>query len=87
MVNFMSGHRHHYHRHHHHHVGRWLFWPIRALWHLVSFILSGVGRLVAGVLGFTLLMVGVLLSLTVIGAIIGIPLALVGFLLLLRAIF
>jgi hypothetical protein len=45
------------------------------------------GRLAALVLGFSLLLLGVLISLTGIGAIVGVPLALAGFLLLARAVF
>ncbi|HEY3342206.1 MAG TPA: hypothetical protein VGK81_09320, partial [Anaerolineae bacterium] len=64
-----------------------LLWPFWAIWRLVTFILGLTGRLVAVVLGLVLLIVGVLLTLTVIGAIVGIPLILFGFLLLLRGIF
>ena len=61
--------------------------PLYALWRLVSFILSATGRLVCAVLGVVLMVVGVTLTLTVVGAPLGIPLAILGFLLLLRAFF
>lgn len=65
----------------------WLLWPFHALWRLLTFILAATGRLVCGVLGIVLLVVGVTVSLTVVGAPLGVPLALLGFLLLVRAIF
>ena len=45
------------------------------------------GRLVAMILGFVLMVVGVLISLTIVGAIVGVPLAIVGLLLFLKGIF
>jgi hypothetical protein len=64
-----------------------LLWPFWAIWRLVTLILEMTGRLVAVVLGLVLLIVGVLLTVTVVGAIVGIPLGIFGFLLLLRGIF
>jgi hypothetical protein len=61
--------------------------PIGWLWSLVSFILGLTGRLLAVVLGFVLLSLGILVSLTVVGAIIGIPMLIVGFALILRGLF
>jgi hypothetical protein len=57
------------------------------VWEFVTWILRLTGRLVAIVLGLALMAVGVLISLTIIGAILGIPLALLGFLLVLRGLF
>jgi hypothetical protein len=54
------------------------------LWRLVTWILGLTGRVVAVVLGAALMIVGGLLTLTVIGAIVGIPLLIVGFLLIVR---
>lgn len=65
----------------------WIWWPFVAIWKLLSIIVEMTGRFVAMVLGIVLIIVGVLVSLTVIGAIIGIPLATIGLLLLLRGIF
>lgn len=65
----------------------WYLWPFVALWRFVTWILGFTGRVLAVVLGLALMIVGVLASLTVIGAIIGVPLALVGFLLVLRGLF
>jgi len=45
------------------------------------------GRLLAMILGIVLMLAGFLVSLTIIGAIVGIPLAIVGFLLFIRGIF
>lgn len=65
----------------------WFLWPFVALWRLLATIVEMTGRFLAMVLGLVLMLVGVLLSLTVIGAIVGIPLAIVGFLLFVRGIF
>lgn len=61
--------------------------PLAWLWNLVSFILGMTGRLLAVVLGFVFLVLGILATLTVVGAIIGIPLVIVGFALVLRGLF
>ncbi len=64
-----------------------LFAPLYWVWDLVSWILGLTGRLIAVLLGFVLLVVGLLLTVTVIGAIIGIPMLIVGFALVLRGLF
>jgi hypothetical protein len=64
-----------------------LTWPFHVLWSLTAFILQTTGRLLAVLLGIVLMIVGVMVSLTVIGAIIGIPLTLFGFALMLRGLF
>ena len=66
---------------------RWLFLPFVALWKLVSGIVELTGRLMAVVLGFVLMLVGGILTITVVGAIAGIPLLIIGFLLVLKGIF
>ena len=65
----------------------WLLWPVVALWNLLTFIIEATGRLLAIILGVVFVIVGVVLSLTVIGAVLGIPLALFGLMLTLRGIF
>lgn len=65
----------------------WYLWPFAALWKLLAVIVELTGRFVAMVLGLVLILVGGIVSLTVIGAIVGIPLAMIGLLLLLRGIF
>ena len=59
---------------------RWIFKPIELLIKLV-------GRLIASLIGLAILIVGIVLCATVIGAIIGIPLVIFGFLLMVRGIF
>lgn len=65
----------------------WFLWPFVALWRLLTAILELTGRLVAVLLGLALMVVGVVAILTVVGAVVGIPILLVGFLLTLRGIF
>ncbi len=64
-----------------------LLWPFVAIWRLLATIVELTGRFVAMILGLVFLIVGVLVSLTIIGAIIGIPMAIIGVLLFLRGIF
>ena len=65
----------------------WYLWPFAALWKLLAVIVELTGRFVAMVLGIVFIVVGVIVSLTIVGAIIGIPLAIVGLLLLFRGMF
>ena len=65
----------------------WYLWPFAAIWKLLAVIVEMTGRFVAMVLGLLLILVGFIVSLTIVGAIVGIPLALIGLLLLLRGIF
>lgn len=65
----------------------WYLWPFAAIWKLLAVIVELTGRLVAMILGIVLMIVGGLVSLTIVGAIVGIPLAIVGLLLFLKGIF
>lgn len=65
----------------------WYLWPFAALWKLLAVIVELTGRFVAMVLGIVFIIVGVIISLTIVGAIVGVPLAIIGLLLLLRGIF
>ncbi len=64
----------------------WFLWPFKALWDLVIWIVSLTGRLIAVVLGLVFLLVGAILTVTIVGAIIGIPLAVLGLLLVIRGL-
>ena len=65
----------------------WYLWPFAALWKLLAVIVEMTGRFVAMVLGIVFIIVGIIVSLTIVGALVGTPLAVVGLLLLLRGIF
>jgi hypothetical protein len=64
-----------------------LLWPFYAIWRLLSLILELLGRLLCAVTGIVLMAAGVAVSLSIVGAIVGIPLASFGFLLLVRSMF
>jgi len=64
-----------------------LLWPFYAVWRLLTFVLNIVGRLLCALLGLGLMIGGVLVTLSIIGAPLGIPLAALGFLLLVRSLF
>lgn len=65
----------------------WYAWPFWALWRLVSWIVIFAGRLVAVILGCLLMIAGILISITIIGALLGIPLFIVGVFLVFRGLF
>jgi hypothetical protein len=64
-----------------------LLWPFYAIWRLLTFILGVIGRVLCAVLGVGLMIAGVAIAMSVVGAPIGIPLTALGFLFLVRAIF
>ena len=65
----------------------WYLWPFAAIWKLLAVIVEMTGRLVAMILGIVLFVVGVLVSLTIVGAIVGVPLGIIGLLLFFRGMF
>lgn len=64
-----------------------LLWPFYAIWRLLTFVVELIGRVLCGVLGLGLMIAGAAITITVLAAPVGIPLAVVGFLLLVRALF
>jgi len=64
----------------------WYLWPFVAIWNLVVYIVSLTGRLVAILLGLALMLLGAILTVTIVGAIVGVPLAIIGFLLVVRGL-
>lgn len=65
----------------------WLLWPFYAIWRLLTFILELTGRIICAIVGLALMAAGVAITVTVVAAPIGIPIAAFGFLLLVRALF
>ncbi len=74
------------HQHHRRKVV-WFLWPFVALWDLLAFILGLTGRLVLGILGLVLMIVGLVLTVTLIAAPIGIPFLVIGLLMVFRSLF
>ncbi len=64
-----------------------LLWPFYAIWRVVTFILGLAGRLLCSILGIALIIAGVAITMSIVGAPLGIALASLGFLLLVRALF
>lgn len=64
----------------------WLLWPFVWIWNLIARIVMLTGRFVAIILGLVLMIGGILLTVTVVGAIVGIPLLIVGGLLIVRGL-
>ena len=57
------------------------------LWSLLTFILGLTGRIVLGATGLVVMIFGIFLTVTVVAAPIGIPLIIIGLLLVVRGIF
>ena len=64
-----------------------LLWPFYAIWRLLTFILKLGGRIVCALIGVAFMAAGVAITITVLAAPIGIPMAAFGFLLVIRALF
>ncbi len=64
----------------------WLLRPFIWIWNFIAFIVSLTGRLVAVILGLVLMLVGGILTITVVGAIVGIPIFIIGVLLVVRGL-
>ncbi len=64
-----------------------LLLPFAWLWRLLGFFIVLAGRIACALTGFVLMVAGVALALSVVGAPAGIPLSALGFLLLVRALF
>ncbi len=62
-------------------------WPSCAIWQLSVFISKIIGRLVGVLSRLVLCSPGPLISLTVVGAVVGIPLTILGMLLMSRGLF
>lgn len=64
-----------------------IFWPVVAVWKIITKLVELTGILIALLVGFIFMVVGVTLSMTVVGAVIGIPLLFIGVMITLRAIY
>ncbi|HTX18874.1 MAG TPA: hypothetical protein VMG34_09455 [Bacteroidota bacterium] len=64
-----------------------LLFPFVILWGIFSFFVRLTGRLIAAILGLLLVALGLLLTLTLFAAPIGVPLIIFGVLLMIRSIF
>jgi hypothetical protein len=65
----------------------WFLMPFTLIGKLVTLTLDLTGRLVVVILGAALMLAGGLLCLTVIGAVVGIPLGVIGLMIVLRGLF
>ena len=65
----------------------WILWPFFAIWKILTLILNITGRIICALIGIAMMVAGVAVSMSIVGAVIGIPLASFGFLLSVRALF
>lgn len=66
---------------------RLLFWPFQMIWSLIGFLFKLFGRLMSAIIGVVFMITGAVLTFTIVGSFIGIPLIILGLLLLIRSIF
>ena len=64
-----------------------LLFPFVALLKLIEIIIKITGRLLAVILGLVFMIIGGLLCLTIVGAIIGVPIVIIGFIMVVRGFF
>jgi uncharacterized membrane protein HdeD (DUF308 family) len=64
-----------------------LLWPFWMIWRLIIVIIAITGRLVGAVLGLVFMIAGAVVSLTIVGLVVGIPMIIFGFMLLMRSLF
>lgn len=64
-----------------------LLWPFVIVWRLLGLLLDVMSRIVCALLGLSLMVAGVAIAMTVVAAPVGIALSVLGFLLLVRALF
>jgi hypothetical protein len=65
----------------------WFLWPFVAVWTLLTLVLEVTSRIICAVIGLALMAIGVTISLSVVGAPLGVPIAALGMLLLVRSLF
>ena len=65
----------------------WFIWPFAKLWSMLTAIIRLTGRLLGVILALVVMAIGIVLSVTLIAAPVGIPLIILGFLLMLRSVF
>lgn len=65
----------------------WFLWPFVAVWELLATILIITGRVVGALLAVAMMILAIALIMTVVGMPIGIPLAILGLLLMIRSVF
>jgi hypothetical protein len=64
-----------------------LLYPFVVMWRFFAKMVELMGRATAAILGLLVMILGVILTVTVLGAVVGIPLVIFGFLLVVRAFF
>jgi len=64
-----------------------LLWPLVGVWRLITFFANAIGILLTLLIGFVLMVVGLVLTWTVIFSIVGIPLFIIGVLLIVRGLY
>lgn len=62
-------------------------WPFRLLYKIGMFFISLVGKTISLMLGLVLLVLGILISMTIVGLVIGLPLIMMGLSIMLSALF
>lgn len=64
-----------------------LCWPFVLIFKLIGLIINIVGKFAGGLIGLGLIVLGLFITFTIIGAPLGIPMVIFGFLIMIKAIF
>ncbi len=64
----------------------WLLRPFIWIWNFIAYLITLTGRMLAVIIGIVLMVVGIILTITVVGAIVGIPLIIFGLFLFVRGL-
>ncbi len=62
-------------------------YPFVGMWRFFAKMVRLMGRAMAAILGLLIMILGVVLTVTLVGAVVGLPLVIFGFLLIVRALF
>ena len=65
----------------------WLLWPFVIVWRLLELVFIVTGRILGILLALGLMVVGIAIAMMTAGAPLGVPIAVLGFLLMIRSIF
>lgn len=64
-----------------------ILWPFTLVWSFVGLIFKLLGCMLSAILGFVFIIIGAVLTITIVGAIVGIPMIISGTMLIIHSIF
>ena len=64
-----------------------LLWPFRLVFELVDWVLHFTGRLLASIIGLVIMIIGFVITLTIVGAPVGMPMMVLGLVMMIHGFF